>query len=224
MTRDEIERRVKADGADAALWDCLYLRKGEMADLVAYIKDREAVAWLHPLVATAAYTGARRSELLRMEVADVDFTAEAVLVREKKRPRKQRTTRRVSLTPALAAILREYLANHPGGKYLFCQSGVVGRSRKRSATTGHKGEATRESSLKGRTATVRKRQDQVVAPVTRDEAHDHFRRAVRGSKWEVLKGYHVLRHSCCSILAAAGVDQRIIDDLLGHQTEEQRWR
>ena len=40
----------------------------------------------------------------------------------------------------------------------------------------------------------------------------------------MLKGYHVLRHSFISCLAAAGVDQRIIDDWTGHGTEEQRRR
>jgi site-specific recombinase XerD len=40
----------------------------------------------------------------------------------------------------------------------------------------------------------------------------------------VLRGFHVLRHSFVSCLAAAGVDQRIIDEFVGHQTDEQRRR
>ena len=35
---------------------------------------------------------------------------------------------------------------------------------------------------------------------------------------------HTLRHSVASCLAAAGVDQRIIDDMLGHVSEEMRRR
>jgi integrase len=224
MTWEEVERRVKAQGAEDGPWDCLYLRKGEVAELVAHVAGKDAAPWLHPLVATAAYTGARRSELLRMETADVDLVANVVLIREKKRTRKQRTTRRVSLTPALADVLKAWLDVHPGGKYLFCQSGIVGRSTKRSATTGHRGEGKRESSLKGRLKGVKGRPQAPTEAVTKDEAHDHFRRAVRGSKWEVLKGYHVLRHSFISCLAAAGVDQRIIDDWTGHSTDEQRRR
>ena len=46
----------------------------------------------------------------------------------------------------------------------------------------------------------------------------------RVSQWRVLKGLHVFRHSFISALASKGVDQRIIDDLVGHSTEEQRRR
>lgn len=51
-----------------------------------------------------------------------------------------------------------------------------------------------------------------------------FRRAVARSKWKVLRGYHVLRHSFASNLARRGIDQRVIDDLLGHTTEAMRKR
>ena len=60
--------------------------------------------------------------------------------------------------------------------------------------------------------------------VTKDEAHDHFKRTVVGSKWASLRGYHVLRHSFISALASEGVDQRVIDEIVGHQSEEQRKR
>ncbi len=128
------------------------------------------------------------------------------------------------MSPPLKAVLAAWLAEHPGGPFLFCQSGFVERSKKRSRTTGHQGEKARPGSLKGRLATVRPREAQATAGITRDEAHDHFKRTLAGSKWEVLRGPHVLRHSFISCLAAAGVDQRIIDDFVGHQTDEQRRR
>ena len=37
-------------------------------------------------------------------------------------------------------------------------------------------------------------------------------------------GFHTYRHSFASNLAAAGVDQRIIDEFMGHQTEAMRKR
>ena len=61
-------------------------------------------------------------------------------------------------------------------------------------------------------------------PHTPKECHDHFKRTLRGGAWQVVRGLHVLRHSFISCLAAAGVDQRIIDDIVGHQSEEMRRR
>jgi integrase len=61
-------------------------------------------------------------------------------------------------------------------------------------------------------------------PITPREAMNYFDRALRVSKWRVLKGLHAFRHSFVSALASKGVDQRIIDDLVGHQTDEQRRR
>jgi integrase len=60
--------------------------------------------------------------------------------------------------------------------------------------------------------------------ITPREATNYFRRALRISKWRVLKGLHVFRHSFILALASKGVDQRIIDDLVGHCTEQQRRR
>jgi integrase len=51
-----------------------------------------------------------------------------------------------------------------------------------------------------------------------------FRWIVRQSKWEVMRGWHVLRHSFCSNCAAKGIDQRLIDEWMGHETEEMRRR
>src|SRR5690242_8175157 len=56
------------------------------------------------------------------------------------------------------------------------------------------------------------------------EAHNYIQRALCISKWAMLKGWHVFRHSFISAFANKGVDQRIIDDLVGHSTEEQRRR
>lgn len=60
--------------------------------------------------------------------------------------------------------------------------------------------------------------------MTKDEAHDHLKRALEGTRWAAVRGYHVLRHSFISCLAAAGVDQRIIDEFVGHSQEEVKRR
>jgi integrase len=55
-------------------------------------------------------------------------------------------------------------------------------------------------------------------------AHHHLRWTLDGSKWEKLRGWHVLRHSFCSNCAMKGLDQRIIDAWMGHQTDDMRRR
>lgn len=61
--------------------------------------------------------------------------------------------------------------------------------------------------------------------VSGDLADSHFDRVMGGhKKWCRITGFHTFRHSFASILAANGQDQRVIDALMGHQTEEMRKR
>jgi integrase len=228
MTRAEIERRLTGGGLTPKqvreLWDCLFLTLPEVAELLGFVRENALHPWVYPMVCFAAHTGARRSEAIRALAADVDFDAGTVMVREKKRVKGMRTTRRVPLSPFLAGVLRDWLKEHPGGPLLFAVSEEVGHSSKRSRTTGHQNGEGRPTSLKGRLASVRLRDRPGIIPLTRDEAHDHLGRTLRGSKWEVLRGWHVLRHSFASNCAARGIDQRLIDTWLGHQTEEMKKR
>jgi integrase len=57
-------------------------------------------------------------------------------------------------------------------------------------------------------------------PLTEQMANHHFRWALDGSKWEVIRGWHCLRHSFVSNLACKGIDQRIIMALVGHLNPE----
>ena len=229
QTREEIERQVAAGNLTPEeiedLWDALYLRPHEIGELLEHVRTHARHPWIYPLACMAGHTGARRSELIRMQVADVDFAGGSVTIREKKRVKSKRSTRRAPLTPLLKDALTAWLAVHPGGPTLFCQAGQVARSKKRSRTTGHQNGKGRATTLKGRMATVRHRDEAAgPEPLTVGECHDHFKRTLAGSKWEVVRGLHTLRHSVASCLAAAGVDQRIIDDMLGHVSEEMRRR
>jgi integrase len=145
----------------------------------------------------AAHTGARRSEMIRLRISDIDFEGKKVLLREKKRGKGLRTHRHVPLSPFLATVLQGWLAKHPGGQDVFIQELVVARSK-----------------------TKRDGFDQL----TRNEAHDHFKRATQESRWDKLRGWHVFRHSFASNCAARSVDQRLIDAWMGHQTDEMRKR
>ena len=80
---------------------------------------------------------------------------------------------------------------------MFCQEPEVCRSKKRGP-----GRQTAPGAL------------------TRNEAHDHFQRLIKDSKWDKMKGWHVLRHSFISICAADKVDQRMLQQWVGHLSEE----
>jgi integrase len=49
-------------------------------------------------------------------------------------------------------------------------------------------------------------------------------KAILDEKTKSYLGFHTLRHSFASNLAARGVDQRIVDHFMGHQTKEMRMR
>lgn len=95
------------------LWDCLFLTLLEIEALLQYVEENARQPFLYPMFCFAAHTGARRSEMLRSRRSDVDFVGETVLIREKKRAKEKRTTRRVPLSPFLAAVLRDWLLAPP---------------------------------------------------------------------------------------------------------------
>ena len=98
----------------------------------------------------------------------MDFDGQVVTIREKKRVRGRQTTRRVPLSPFLAGVLREWLAVHPGGNYLFCHSGEVERSKKRSRKTGYFNGVGRPTTDKGRLAALKDREQPGIRPVDRE--------------------------------------------------------
>jgi integrase len=229
QTVEEIERRIGKGDLTATqkreLWQSLYLRVTEVADLLACVEANAEHAWVYPLFVTAAHTGMRRSELVRAKVTDVDFEGGSIVIRERKRVKGTRSTRRAPLTSLLRSALEAWLSVHPGGNALFCHSSEVRHSSKRSRTIGHQNGKGRATTLKGRMETVKRRQDAPgVGPLTVDECRDHIGRTLAGTKWDVVKGLHVLRHSMISCMAAAGIDQRIIDDIVGHTSEDMRKR
>jgi integrase len=90
---------------------------------------------------------------------------------------------------------------------------------------GYQGQQARATTEQGRLATVKLREKRVpLGPLTKDEVHDHFKRTLAESKWKVIPGWHCFRHTFISLAACKGVYQRLIDEWLEHQTEEQRKR
>ena len=140
--------------------------------------------------AIPAYTGMRRGEILRVCWSDVEFDHDSILARSKKQSRqKSETARRIDLHPALKGLLLAWRDQRPRGQYVVCE----------------------------RDADV---------PITEKTATRYFCQPMRGTHWCLSSkkrwfkvGFHTYHHSFASNLAARGVDQRIIDEWMGHQTD-----
>src|SRR5262249_32824583 len=65
MTWTEIERAVRAGGEADELWECLYLTLPEIGELLEFVRGHAIQPFVYPMVAFAAHSGARRSEMLR---------------------------------------------------------------------------------------------------------------------------------------------------------------
>jgi integrase len=198
-TISEINEIIDRDGLGKEeilrLWDCLYLAPGEIAALLATVRTRADQPVSFLLHALPAYTGMRRGELLRLGWIDVDLRRNRLTAQSRKQSREKRFTRRqIDLHPELRHHLHEWRARHPKGQFVLCD------------------ECTLE-------------------PLGVDLANRLFWQPMRGTEWCLSGsrnwfkiGFHTYRHSFASNLAAAGVDQRIIDRFMGHQTKEMRER
>jgi len=171
---------------------CLYLTEAEIVAFLDFVQGRKAPAWLYPMCVMGAHTGARRSEMVRAERQDVDFEASVITIREKKRVRGRLTTRRVPMS----SRLKDALAALPDmGAKLFGNHSVQAVQKAFMRVVGKNPSGAKNTKTKAK------------------------KEAASRTKWSVMKGYHVLRHSFISLLAARGIDQRVINELAGHTTE-----
>jgi site-specific recombinase XerD len=191
QTWNQITRKIKrgglTDAEQAEPWECLWLDQEQTMECLAWVEEHGRYPFIYPMFAFAAYTGARRSEMLCSERDDWDFEAAVVSIRQKKADRSKTFNRRnVTIHPALADVMKRWFKNHPGGPWAI---------------------ATEDGAR--------------IGPMS---ATKYLRRTLRGGKWSVLRGWHVFRHSLASNMASAGVDQRVINEMLGHHTDEMERR
>jgi len=178
-----------------ALWDCLYLTPAEIAGVLALTRERARHEVSYILHAIPAYTGMRRGEVLRLTWADIEFDQDSLIARSKKQSRQSvETKRRIDLHPELKTILLDWQKKRPRGQFVACD-------------------------------------DDSLTPLTPNLANKRFWQPLRCTKWCLSSRrnrfkvtFHTYRHSFASNLAALGVDQRIIDEWMGHQTEAMRKR
>jgi integrase len=178
-----------------ALWDCLYLTPTEIAGLLRIVRERANTDFAFLLHAIPAYTGMRRGEVLRLRWSDIEFDQDHIIARSRKQSRRTvETKRRIDLHPELKRVLLDWQKHRPVGQYVVCQP----------------------DSLESLDA---------------DLANRAFWQPMRRTTWCLKSkknwfkiGFHTYRHSFASNLAARGIDQRIIDEWMGHQTEAIRKR
>lgn len=137
----------------------------------------------------------RRGETLKLTWADVDFGGEQITARSRKQSRRQReSARQIDMHPMLHRELLAWRKRRSKGQFVV---------------------SAPES----------------LEPLSPNQANRRFRQPLRGTQWclDKAKGwyrisFHTYRHSFASNLAAEGVDQRVIDEFMGHQTEAMRKR
>ena len=178
QTWSQIERR-----GDPELWKYLFLDETQVAELLSHVKKKARHDFIYPMFVFTAYTGARRSEVVRSEIKDFDFESGQVRIRERKRRRsKAMTFRMVPIHNRLRDVMKAWFAQHPGGDCTLSNAGKQ---------------------------------------LTTDSGSYHFSKTLEKSRWDVVKGFHVLRHSFGSNLARSGkVGRDTIAAWMGHTTEE----
>ena len=190
-----IERGGLTDEAILDLWDCLYLNPQEIGGLLTTVRANAVDPISFMLHAIPAYTGMRRGEVLRLTWVDVDLDSGYVTARSRKQSRtRTETIRRIDLHAELKAHLLDWRTKRPKGQFVICDP-------------------------------------KTLLPIAKDHANRLFWQPMRNTDWHLdgsrnwfKIGFHSYRHSFASNLAAAGVDQRIIDEFMGHQTEAMRMR
>ncbi len=192
-----IQKRRLTETQTAELWDAAYLDRIELHDLLEYVRKNANQEFLYAMCLLAAHTGARRSELCRCKLSDIDLRNSTITLHERKRSKSTRTTRVVPLSAKLNDVLRSWMKAKPDGEFLFPEVHDCFRERKEQQDEG------------------------AMQP---DEATHHLSLTLSESQWKSLRGWHVFRHSFISNCATQGVDQRFIDSWVGHQTDEQRRR
>jgi integrase len=207
QTWEQIENQISRgnlkENEAEFLWDGLFLDLSQIKELLDFVKNsNDSRKWIYPMFLFAAHTGARRSELLRSEIQDWDFQNKTVSIREKKKDKdKEYTTRDINLSDELAQEMKCWIEKNGEGSFVFSKNGIPLTEAKVANVFAKKYYFS-------------KRKDQWIL------REWYF----NNTKWSVLRGWHIFRHSLASNLANAGVDPRLIDDILGHQTEEMRKR
>ena len=199
MTQHEIRTKIERGGLTkqqiAEMWKAVFLLSTEIALMLHHTKLHSTCNFVYPMLYFAAHTGARRSEILRSRIDDFCMASRTIAIREKKVHTKKITLRHVEMSEGLHVAMEEWFDHHPGGQFTICHDPNE----------------------------IQLGLDDDEQGMSAHKAHYHLKKTL-AKDWGFINGFHVLRHSFASNLAAGGVDQRVIDDWMGHQTEAMRRR
>jgi integrase len=198
-TVNEVNRIIQRGGLTNEeildLWECLYLSPDDIGSLLATVRKNAKEDVSFFLHAIPAYTGMRRGEVLRLKWIDIDLDEGFITARSRKQSRtKSETARRIDLHVELKAELIAWRQQRPKGQHVICDA-------------------------------------RTLEPLTLDRANRFFWQPMNDTEWCLDKkrhwykvGFHTYRHSFASNLASKGVDQRVIDEFMGHKTDAMRRR
>jgi len=166
----------------------------ELESLLEVASDNQ----FYPVIYTAVSTGVRQAELLALRWRDIDFDSASILVSralykrrglcEFKEPKTAHSRRRVSMTPKLAAYLRDY------------------KGEKESVAL-HLGHLPRPDDLVF--ANIEGK------PLDPCVLSHNFARIAKRAGLENLR-FHDLRHTFASLMLLRGAKPKVISEALGH--------
>jgi integrase len=159
-----------------------------------------SVNQFYPVIYTDVSTGLRRAELLALRWRNIDFDSESILVSrtlhkrhgviEFKEPKTEHSRRRVSMTPKLAAFLKEYKVERES---LFLHLGRLPRA-----------DDLVFANVEGK-------------PVDPGVLSHNFARIVKRAGLENVR-FHDLRHTFASLMLLRGAKPKVISKALGYSS------
>ena len=165
-TWNEIETIIKRGGLtedqQKEYWDCLFLDEKQILELLDHVQEKAEHPFIYAAIAFAAFTGARRSEIVRSQIEDWDFERGIVRIREKKGSRKKKGRLSGKSTSTPDSKHHEGVAQDPSGWSVH-----------------DRGPANMANS---------RNKHPLPSPLTPDQAHDHFHRTTGRQQVESTQG------------------------------------
>lgn len=173
------------------------LNKEQALAFLEAIKDHRD----YNLILTAVYTGLRRGELLGLRWADIDLKKNTLNVRQQlqyisgqgimfKSPKTEKSRRQIPLMPIVAITLRK-LKKEQAQEKLIHGISYEDNDLVFCLENGH--------------------------PLDPNVLGRRFRKLVDKHGHPELR-FHDLRHTCATLLLAAGVDAKKVQDIMGHES------